>query len=151
MYESASIKEWLSGIFLEIYHLTNLNIREVTVTMTTKQILELDFREEENQEIIQKVLRQIKPLSKYSDEEDIPFEAVEKAIVIMSKKYNMRIREFVPDVWTNKIETIWRVIIIDERNLSTAAIVYGISIYEVFAKCAIQMYAMVLKGITKRK
>lgn len=118
--------------------------------MTTKQILELDFRDEENQEIIQKVLRQIKPLSKYSDEEDIPFDAVEKAIVVMSKKYNMRIRDFVPDVWANKTETIWRATLIDDTNLSTISLVYGICLYEVFAKCAIQMYAMVRKGITTR-
>lgn len=118
--------------------------------MTTKQILELDFRDEENQEIIQKVLRQIKPLSKYSDEEDIPFDAVEKAIVVMSKKYNMRIRDFVPDVWANKTETIWRATLIDDINLSTISLVYGICLYEVFAKCAIQMYAMVRKGITTR-
>lgn len=119
--------------------------------MTTKQILDLDFRDEENQEIIQKVLRQIKPLSRYSDEDNIPFEGIEKAIVVMSKKYNMRIRELIPDVWANKTETVWRAIIIDETNLSTAAIVYGINIYEVFAKCAVQMYAMVRKGITTRK
>ena len=59
--------------------------------MTTKEVMNLDYREEENQEIIQKVLRQIKPLSRYSDECEIPFEAIEKAIVVMSKKYNMEL------------------------------------------------------------
>ena len=119
--------------------------------MTTKQILQLDCRKEENQKIIQKVLRQIKPLSKFSVEENIPLSAIEKAIVVMSKKYNMRIREFTPDVWSNAKETIWKAVLINETNLQTIEIVYGLTLYEVFAKCAIQMYAEVRKGITTRK
>ena len=47
--------------------------------MKTEQILNLDFRKEENQGIIQKVLRKIKPLSKYSDEV-VPIEAIEKLV-----------------------------------------------------------------------
>lgn len=117
--------------------------------MTTNQVLQLDCREEESKKIIQKVLRQIKPLSKYSDEDTIPFWAIEKAITVMSKKYNMRVREFNPDVWANKQETIWRATVVNEENLSTVS-VYGISLYEVFAKIAIQMYSMVRKGITIR-
>ena len=117
--------------------------------MTTNQVLQLDCRKEENKKVIQKVLKQIKPLSKYSDEEEIPFWAIEKAITVMSKKYNMRVREFVPEVWANKNETIWRATVIDESNLSITN-VYGISLYEVFAKVAVQMYSMVRKGITIR-
>lgn len=116
--------------------------------MTTNQVLRLDCREKENAKIIQKVLKQIKPLSKYSGEE-VPLWAVEKAISVMSKKYNVRVREFSPDVWANKNETIWRATVVDETNLSTISI-YGISLYEVFAKVAVQMYSMVRKGITAR-
>jgi len=118
--------------------------------MTTKQILNLDYREEENKEIIQRVLRQIKPLSKYSDECEIPFSALEKAITVMCKKYMMRIREFNPDVWSNDKHTIWRAILINETNLKTIDEVYGLSLYEVFAKCAIRLYTEVKKGIEIR-
>lgn len=118
--------------------------------MTTKEVMNLDCREEENKEIIQKVLRQIKPLSKYSDECEIPFEAIEKAIVVMSKKYNMMVREFMPDVWSNETHTIWRAILINENNLKTIDTIYGISLYEVFAKTAIRLYAEVKKGMSKR-
>lgn len=117
--------------------------------MTTRQVLQLDCREKENAKVIQKVLKQIKPLSKYSDEDEIPFWAIEKSITVMSKKYNVRIREIAPDVWSNKNETIWRAIVVDERNLSTTSI-YGVSLYEAFAKVAIQMYSMVRKNITTR-
>ena len=40
--------------------------------MKTTEILDLDCRVNENREIIQTVLRQIKPLAKCSDEYDIP-------------------------------------------------------------------------------
>ena len=118
--------------------------------MTTKEVMNLDYRKEENKEIIQKVLRQIKPLSRYSDECDIPFEAIEKAIVVMCKKYNMRVREFMPDVWTNDKHAIWRASIINERNYKTIDNVFGITLYEVFAKTAIRLYAEVKKGMAKR-
>lgn len=118
--------------------------------MRTEQILNLDCRKEENQEIIQKVLRQIKPLSKCSEEYDIPFEKIEKAIVVMEKKYNMRVRDFVPDVWSNEKNAIWRATLIDDTNLKTIAIIYGLSVYEVFVKSAIAMYAEVRKGISER-
>lgn len=117
--------------------------------MKTEDILNLDLRKEENKEIIQKVLKLIKPLSRFSGE--IPFEGIEKAIVIMSKKYKMRIRDITPDVWSNENNTIWRAVIINEENLKTMGVIYGISLYELFAKTAILMYAEVRKGIQTRE
>lgn len=118
--------------------------------MTTNEIINLDYREEKNKEIIQKVLRQIKPLSKYSDEDKIPFNALEKVITIICKKYRMRIQELVPDMLSNDSNTIWRVMIINETNLKTIDMIYGISLYEAFAKTAIRLYAEVKKGIKTR-
>ena len=118
--------------------------------MTTNQVINLDCREKKNQEIIQKVLRQIKPLSRYSDEQDIPFSALEKVITIMCKKYCMRIRDFTPDIWSNESHTIWRATLINETNLKTIDDVYGITLYEVFAKSAIRLYSEVKKGIEVR-
>lgn len=118
--------------------------------MTTYEIINLDYREKKNQKIIQKVLKQIKPLSKYSDEYEIPISAIEKAIVVMCKKYCMRIRDFVPDVWSNNEHIIWRATLINETNLETIDMIYGMSLYEVFAKCAIRLYAEVKKGIKTR-
>lgn len=119
-------------------------------TMSTKQLLNLDCRKEENQKIIQKVLRQIKPLSRYSDEENIPFSALEKAITIMCKKYCMRIAELTPDVLANDKHIIWKAKLINETNSKTIDNVYGVSFYEVLAKSAIRLYAEVKKGIKIR-
>ena len=119
-------------------------------TMSTKQLLNLDCRKEENQKIIQKVLRQIKPLSRYSDEENIPFSALEKAITIMCKKYCMRIAELTPDVLANDKHIIWKAKLINETNSKTIDNVYGVSFYEVLDKSAIRLYAEVKKGIKIR-
>lgn len=119
--------------------------------MTTKEVMNLDYRKEENRKIIQKVLRQIKPLSKYSDECDIPLEAIEKAITVMSKKYTMGIREFYADVLANDKNTIWKATIVNDTNLKMIDVVFGITLYEVFAKAAIRLYAEVKKGISLRK
>ena len=119
--------------------------------MTTKEVMNLDCRKEENCKIIQKVLRQIKPLSKFSDEKDIPFEAIEKAVTVMCKKYRMRVREFSSDVQANEKHTIWRATLIDETDYKIIEDVFGITLYEVFAKVAIRLYAEVKKGIEIRK
>ena len=95
--------------------------------MKTEQIMNLDCRKEENKEIIQKVLRKIKPLSKYSVDECIPISALEKAITVMTKKYNMHIREFVLDTQSNAKNGIWRVVIINDNDLSILEVIYGIT------------------------
>lgn len=118
--------------------------------MTTKEILNLDCREKKDKEIIQRVLRQIKPLSKCSDEQIIPLEMIEKAITVMCKKYCLRIKELIPDVWGNETNSIWRAILINDTNFKTIETVYGITLYEVFAKSAIRLYSEVRKGIKVR-
>ena len=118
--------------------------------MTTKEIINLDYREKENQEIIQKVLRQIKPLSRYSDEYDIPLDAIEKAITVMCKKYSMIVRDFSPDIFGNDEHTIWRATLINDKTFKKIDDVYGISLYEIFAKIAIRLFAEVKKGAKKR-
>ena len=109
--------------------------------MTIKQILNLDCREKIGQEKLQKALRLIKPLSRFSMDKDVPMVKVEKVITVLSKKYNMHIREFTADVWANEDETIWRATLIDDNTLGIIGCAYGISVYEVFAKVAILMYA----------
>ena len=109
--------------------------------MTTNQILQLDCREERNIKIIQKVLKKIGPLSKYSGEEQVPFEKVEKLVTVLSKRYNIRVKDFIPDVWSNDNESIWMATIVDDNTLQTIKLVFGLSVYEVFAKAAICMYS----------
>lgn len=118
--------------------------------MTTKEILNLDYRKGESQEIIQKVLRQIKPLSKYSDEYDVPLSAIEKAISVMCKKYPVQINGIYPDCFGNERSIIWRMVLANSKNFKQIDCIYGISLYELFAKAAIRLYAEVKKGTSKR-
>lgn len=118
--------------------------------MTTKQIMNLDYRKTENQDIIQKVLRQIKPLSKYSDECEIPISAIEKAITVMCKKYPVQINGIYADCSGNEQHIIWRMVLVNSKSFKQIDCVYGISLYELFSKAAIRLYAEVKKGASKK-
>lgn len=118
--------------------------------MTTKQIINLDYRKEENQEIIQRVLRKIKPLSRYPDDCEIPFETLVKTIKVICKKYYIQLRDITPDFWSNNDQIIWRATLINETNYKVIEKIYGLTLYEVFAKATIQLYSEVKKGIEVR-
>ena len=112
--------------------------------MKTEQILNLDYRKEESQEIIQKVLTKIKPLSKYSDE-FVPLEVIEKLIRVLCQKYEitpqwmtMSYHEPILGLYSIGVKTTT-----DHKWLGT---VYGMCLYEVFAKLAIKMYSEVKSG-----
>lgn len=118
--------------------------------MTTNDILQLDCRSKENEQTIQRVLRLIKPLSKCS-EEHVPQASIEKALHVMSRKYQCCIREMVPDPFSNKDGgTVWRATVWNDETFEVYHTVHGITVYETLAKAAIAMYAVVRKGITTR-
>lgn len=111
--------------------------------MTVKQIIDLDYRVDENANILQKALRQIQPLSKYEFEE-VPLWAIEKVLHSMSHKYDLWVSELVQDPWSNAKFDIWRgVIFMGKSRLKP---VFGASIYEVLAKMVILMYSKVKSG-----
>ena len=119
--------------------------------MNVKQVINLDYRNPKNKEIIKKVLSEIKPLSRFSDEEEVPMWAIEKAIAVMCKKYNMRFSNITSDIFGNDTCIIWKGDIITEHNYKTVDTVYGISMYELFAKAAIVLHDEVKKGAKIRK
>ena len=119
--------------------------------MNTKQIMELDFRKEESKEIIQKVLKQIKPLSRYSDEYEIPLNAIEKALFVMYHKYGYGIQYATPSFNSNDKNIVWNVRIMRMKKDSQKILdtVYGISIYEAMAKATIRIYTEIRKRTKK--
>lgn len=110
--------------------------------MKTNEILNLDCRVKENREIIQSVLRQIKPLVKCSDEYDIPIDKLERCLQVLCRNYNMYPRQIVPDVKSAEKGIIWRFEITDLKNLSTLGICYGLNLYELMCKAVIMLYAI---------
>ena len=113
--------------------------------MKTEQILNLDYRKEESQEIIQKVLRKIKPLSKYSEEQDIPLEAIEKVIRILSQKYEIVPQWIVMSLYESAIN-VYSIGVKTSNDHEWLGNVYGMCLYEVFAKLAIKMYSEIKQG-----
>ena len=113
--------------------------------MKTEQILNLDYRKEESQEIIQKVLRKIKPLSKYSDESSIPIEAIEKLIRVLVQKYEIT-PQWMTMSYFEPIISIYSIGVKTTAEHEGLGTVYGMCLYEVFAKLAIKMYSEIKSG-----
>ena len=113
--------------------------------MKTEQILNLDYRKEESQEIIQKVLRKIKPLSKYSDESNVPIEAIEKLIRVLVQKYEIT-PQWMTMSYFESILGIYSISVKTTNEHEWLGTVYGMCLYEVFAKLAIKMYSEIKSG-----
>lgn len=119
--------------------------------MTTKELLNLDYREEENKEKVQKALLHIKPLSKFSDEEQVPFEAIEKLVHLIGRKYQVWVRDMSLDHQAGDDYDIIRCNIVDVGTLETIGNVFGICMYEIYAKVAILLWSEVKKENLKRR
>lgn len=113
--------------------------------MTTQQILNLNTRKNpEANEIIQKVLRKIKPLSKYEDmEEDIPLELVEKVIHTIVGKYHVGIQWISHESRLSIPEIYWSVSIKSTDAHKWLGSIQGATMYELLAKTAIKLYVLV--------
>lgn len=107
--------------------------------MKTKDILNLNFKEEENKNKIKKVLQQIKPLSKYSDE--IPVEILEKVLNKLCVKYNYYLSIFVEGQENN----LYYHITIAHKEKSITDNFYSMCIYEMLAKSIILIYSKTRK------
>lgn len=113
--------------------------------MKTDEILNLDYRKEEAKEIIQKVLRKIKPLSKFSEEQDVPLEAIEKCIRVMSQKYDI-VPQWVTMSLYESAVNIYSIGVKTAKEHQWLGNVYGMCLYEVFSKLAIKMYSEIKQG-----
>jgi hypothetical protein len=119
--------------------------------MTTKELLNLDYRNKQNKQIIQKALLRIKPLSKFSDEGHVPFEAIEKLLHLIGSKYKVWIKDITLDSQSGDDYDVSRAHIINEDNLETMEVIFGMCMYELFAKVAIFLWSEVKKGKIKRR
>ena len=109
--------------------------------MKTEDVLNLDYREEKSKEIIQKVLKKIGPLSKYSENEIVPIEAIEKLISVLTRKYEIQ-PQWINFNYNNSIHT-YSCGIKTSNTHEWLGDAYGMCVYELFAKIAIKMYSEV--------
>ncbi len=113
--------------------------------MKTEQILNLDYREKEGKEIIQKVLRKIKPLSKYPEGQDIPLDAIEKLIRVLHQKYEITPQWMTMSLYESAV-SVYSIGVKTTTDHKWLGNVYGMCLYEVFAKLAIKMYSEIKQG-----
>ncbi len=118
--------------------------------MKTEEILNLDFRKEESQEVIQKALRKIKPLSKFSDEEQIPLEAIEKLCHVLTNKYEIT-PQWMTISYHQPILGVYSIGVKTTTDHKWIGTVYGMCLYEVFAKLGIKMYSEIKSGNIPKK
>ena len=111
--------------------------------MRVRDILQLDCREEENKKVIQKMLKKIKPFSKYEDE-DVEISKIEKFIGVATKKYDLYVRDIMfASIVTDNNEILYNLHLYRESDLQIICEIYGCELYELMAKTAIYIYALI--------
>lgn len=107
--------------------------------MKTQDILNLDYTKDKNKQIIQKALLMVEPLNKYSDEDMVPFESIEKMLYKICQKYMVYIKiDF--DCQCTDHGCVLRCNIIRVKSLEVMPYVYGMCMYELFAKVVILLW-----------
>ena len=118
--------------------------------MKTEDILLLDLREKENEEIIRRVLCKIKPLKRYEDKEGpVPLESIEKVISAMVKKYNITVQYIMPS-YVHKFN-FYSVSLMGAKEFNHLGSVFGHTLYEAYAKTLIKMYSLVKQGVVEER
>ena len=107
----------------------------------------LDCRDDKNKEKIQSVLRKIKNFSEY---DKVPIEMLEKFVFAACKKYEICVQYMMfPNHARGRI--YYSCSVKREDTEEWVGSVNAVEVYEVFAKVAILIYAVVKKGeIPKR-
>lgn len=113
--------------------------------MTTNQLLNLDWRKNNNREKLSKALLIIPPLKKIANENgDIGIKEIQKAIHIMCNKYEMFVK-IMQDPQSGDKCDIWSCYIYNQKNLKQINKIYSISLEELVTKLAIALYSEVRK------
>lgn len=97
-------------------------------------LLNLNCNEQHNRQQLDMVLHKIKPFAK---EEKVPIEKMEKLIGLICRKYDVSIKEIYISYIPHNTD-IYKVTVL--IGLSKPKIIYGGSMYELFAKLCIYLY-----------
>ena len=105
------------------------------------EVIDGDFRYSDYKEETQRWLRKIDVLAKRTPEgEDVKFEDIEKLIIKMQKKYRHSMQWISLTILDGEIPW-YSVSIRDGEKKSWIKTIYGLSIYELYCKVALFMYA----------
>ena len=111
--------------------------------MKTKDIINLDCREDTNKRKIQMALRKIKPFSKIDMEKEVSLDNVEKILRLLCNKY--KISTWVAmDLASADDYIIWHYELLNESG-KVLFNIYGLSCYDVISKSVIALYGYTRK------
>lgn len=109
--------------------------------MKVKEILNLNYSEPQNKDIIQKKMRGIKPFRDIPSNIEIPLEKLEKYIGLVQRKYALQI-DYICPVFIPEENNLYSATVRNTASNEYYTYIYGKSIYEVFAKISILYYAL---------
>lgn len=114
--------------------------------MNIQKLILSDIRKDGVHEEIQATLRRVKPLKRYADiEEDIPFEVLEKVFVKIQEKYNIRMQYIMVRAGEDESPSSYTLSMKEMKTHQWVGTVYGLTMYELFAKAILLSVAYVKK------
>jgi hypothetical protein len=116
------------------------------MAMKLKEVVEGDFRIGETESEAQRWLLKIKPLANRTPEgEKVKFEDIEKLIIKLSAK-NKVVMQFISLTLIDGEVPWYSVSLKDGKTYERVKTVYGLTIYELYAKVALFMFASLREG-----
>lgn len=116
------------------------------VKMHLEDIMNLNFEDDKSYEIMQKVLKKIKAFSKY---EEVSLEQLEKFATKIVYKYDVSFQWIM--ISKNNNNLLYSLSMKRDSNGDWLGTVYGISLYELFAKLNVKLYSMVKNEEVKKR
>lgn len=113
--------------------------------MKVKDAIYGDYRKSEVRDLIQTALRKIPALSKHNEENDIPLEALEKAIWKMREKYGCMMQYIMP-LFRPELNEAYYSCSFKTKEHEWIGTVNGLTIYEVYAKGVLMLYSYARKA-----
>ena len=113
--------------------------------MKVKDILNLDYSNPQNKDVMQKKMRGIKPFRDIPVNEEIPMEMLEKYVGLVQRKYALQI-DYICPVYVPEENNLYSATIRNTASNEYYTYIYGKTIYEVFVKISILYYALTKSG-----
>lgn len=115
--------------------------------MTTKELLEADFRNDAQRRAVQKALLKMKPFSKLCGE--VPLEKLEKFVFLSQRKYLVYMGSIFVSVANDM--PVYQVYFRNDKSMKEMGFVCGCSLYELMAKACIKIWSMIAKNEIEKR
>ncbi len=115
--------------------------RSKTMAKKLKEVIDGDFRYDDYETETQRWLLKVEPLKKRTPEgKKVKFEDIEQLIIKLTKKYGLAMQWISLTIIDDEIP-YFSVSILDKSTHEWVKTLYGLSMYELFSKVALFMFA----------